>query len=117
MAWTGFPKASLQWKFKSDPFIYRSTVGDTGKCVAERTCCGNCGCNIILQYYLYPEKTHVAASTMIKNEVEMPKVGCHIWCRHVPSWHALPEDGVERYHEFDPVFQARLDEHLANVKI
>lgn len=113
MAWTGIPKASLQWRFsRSEPFIYRSNVGDTDIAVAERTCCGSCGCNISLQYYLYPDKTHVAASTMDKNTFEALKVGCHIWTKHVPAWFAIPDDGIERFAEFDEDFQGKLDEHL-----
>ena len=112
MAWTGVPKSALQWKFEAQPFVYRSTVGDTGVCVAERACCSVCGCNISLQYYLYPDKTHVAASTIFQNDFEMPKIGCHIWCRQAPRWYRIPEDGVERWTEFDDGFKARLDSYL-----
>lgn len=117
MAWMGVRRASLQWEFKSQPIVYRATVGDTGVCISERTCCGNCGCNILLQYYLYPDKSHVAASTVKQNDFEMPGVGCHIWYRHVPSWHNVPEDGVERYHEFDDDFKAKLDQYMSSGKI
>lgn len=111
----GISKASLDWKYKNGvkPFIYRSTVGDTDINVAERHCCGNCGCNILLQYYLYPEKSHVAASTVVKNDFEALKVGCHIWCRQAPKWYTIPDDGIERHEEFDEDFQAKLDEHLS----
>ena len=116
MAWTGILKSTLQWTFDSTPLVYRATIGDTGICVAERICCGHCGCNISLQYYLYPEKTHVAAGTIRKCDFEMPPVGCHIWARHVPNWHNIPEDGVERYEEFDDVFKARLDKYLGDLE-
>ena len=116
MAWTGIPKSALQWEFKSNHFIYCATIGDSGTTVAEHTCCGKCGCNISLQYYLYPEKTHVAASTIRTCDFELPKVGCHIWCRHVPSWHTIPKDGVKRYYEFDDVFKSRLDQYLRDLK-
>ena len=116
MAWTGIPRSALEWTFNSPTFTYRSTVGDTDSNVGERTCCGTCGCNIILQYYLYPEKTHVAASTMRRCDFDTPKVGCHIWCRHIPSWHELPDDGVERHDEFDEDFQSRLNEYLKTHK-
>lgn len=113
MAWTGVPKASLTWQnTRSKPFLYRSHVGDTDISIAERACCGNCGCNISLQYYLYPEKTHIAASTVVHNDFEALKVGCHIWTKHVPAWHAIPQDGIERHQEFDADFQAKLDDYL-----
>ncbi|KAK3725430.1 hypothetical protein LTR37_000400 [Vermiconidia calcicola] len=115
MVWMGIPRDALHWDFKdSEPLVYRSTIGDSDDCVAERTCCGSCGCNVILQYHVYPDKTHIAASTMSRSDFESPKVGCHIWCRHVPSWHNLPDDGVKRYDEFDPDFKAHLEEYLSN---
>ncbi len=36
MAWMGIPKAALQWNFKSKPFRYRPTLGDTDFVVSER---------------------------------------------------------------------------------
>ena len=116
MAWTGIPKTSLEINLNSRPLIYKSTLGDTGKCVSKRVCCGGCGCNIILQYDLYPDKTHVAASTIQHNDFEAPKIGCHIWCRHVPSWHIIAEDGVPRYDGFDEDFKYRLEQHLKQLK-
>lgn len=56
----------------------------------------------------------MAASTIVKNDFETPKVGCHIWTLHVPKWHVMPDDGVGRYHEFDDVFKAKLDGFLQN---
>ena len=114
IAWMGIPKFALQWQFKSEPIVYRATIADTAVCVAERKCCGTCGCCMILQYFLYPDKTHVAASTMQQNDFDVPKVGCHIWCRSVPNWHTIPADGIERYQEFDDVFETRLREFMRN---
>ena len=113
MAWMGVPKQNLTWDYKYEPFIYRSTVGDTDVCIAERTCCSVCGSNVSLHYYLYPEKIHVAASTIAANDFEVPKVGCHIWTKHTPAWHTIVADGVPRYELFDPDFQAKLDVYLA----
>lgn len=118
MAWMGIPSAVLVWTVNSadQSFTYRSLIGDTGVSVAERLCCGVCGCNMRLQYDLYPAKTHVAAATIVKNDLPMPEVGCHIWTRHVPAWYRVSEDGVKRYWEFDEEFQAKLDEYLRKEK-
>jgi hypothetical protein len=116
MAWTGIPKSALQLNLNSRPIVYRAKIGDTDVCVAKRITCGHCGCNVILQYDLYPEKTHVAASTIRHNDFEGLKVGCHIWCRHVPSWHTMPDDGIVRYEEFDEDFKARLEEHMKGLQ-
>ena len=112
-AWTGIPKASLTWTFASEPFSYCSLIADKGISMAERVNCGKCGCNVILQYVCYPEKTHVAASTIGRSDFEALKVGCHIWTKSCPTWYEIPEDGVERWKEFDPGFQKLLDEFLA----
>ena len=117
VAWTGVPKGDLKINLTSRPIVYSPKIGDTDICVSRRICCGTCGCNVILQYDLYPEKTHIAASTIRHCDFEMPSVGCHIWTRHVPSWHKLPEDGVQQYIENDPTFQARLDEHLEDLQL
>lgn len=116
MAWMGIPKDSLTWNFESSPFIFKAPVGDSNTFISERTCCSKCGSNILLQYYLYPEKSHVAASTITRNDFEKLQVGCHIWFRHVPSWHVVPEDGIARYDEFDDDFKARLDDYLDKAK-
>lgn len=115
MAWTGIPKDSLSWNFKAPPYIYRAPVGDGDTFISERTCCGKCGCNILLQYYLYPGKSHVAATTILRNDFEPLRVGCHIWFKHVPSWHVVPSDGIPRYDEFDEDFKAKLENYLNEV--
>lgn len=112
IAWMGIPKSALQWQSKADPIVYRTTIGDTGICVSERTCCSVCASNLTIQYYLYPNKTHVAAGTIQRNDFDTPKVGCHIWCKSVPKWHSIPEDGIPRYDEFDDDFQALLNEYI-----
>ena len=62
MAWMGVPKASLE------------LAGPISDCslssIAKRTYCSKCGSSLTLQYDCYPEKTHVAAATMVKSELE-----------------------------------------------
>lgn len=116
MAWTGIPKGSLEWHFESPPFTYRAPVGDSNAYISERTCCGKCGCNVLLQYYLYPEKSHIAASTITRNDFGKLEVGCHIWVKHVPAWHSVPSDGIARYEEFDEDFKARLEGYFNRSK-
>lgn len=65
-----------------------------------------------MQYYLYPEKTHIAASTIDGSTFDALKVGCHIWTKHVPAWYSIPDDGIPRYREFDDEFQPKLDAYL-----
>lgn len=60
------------------------------------------------------EKTHIAASTIVRNDFEPLKVGCHIWTKSCPGWYRIPEDGVERWEEFDEGFKKLLDEYLDN---
>ena len=59
-----------------------------------------------IQYDCYPEKTHVAAGTIVTGPEKglMPKVGLHLWVKECPKWYMIPDDGVERVMEFDKEF-------------
>lgn len=116
MAWMGIPIPSLRWKIDSEPIKYRSNLASTGTVLSERTCCSKCGCNILLQYYCYPDKSHIAASTIRQNDFEPLRLECHIFTKSVPEWHVVPDDGVKRYHEFPDDFNARLEAYLQEQK-
>lgn len=58
-----------------------------------------------MQYHCYPDKTHVAAGSVVQGSETLPKVGCHIWIKRKPIWFEIPEDGVERWQEFDLAFE------------
>ena len=99
MAWTGIPKASLTWQgpiseFQASP-------------LATRSFCSTCGSNLTIQYDCYPDKTHVAVATIAKSDWEMPKVGVHIFVKSRPQWYQIPDDGLERYAEFDSEFELK----------
>ena len=63
-----------------------------------------------MHYDCYPDKTHVAATTLDRNDGEMLKVGVHIFTKDKPEWYQLSNDGVERYHEFDAAFEEKFPE-------
>ena len=96
MAWMGVPKASLE------------LAGPISDCslssIAKRTYCSKCGSSLTLQYDCYPEKTHVAAATMVKSSWKL-KLGVHIFVKSCPAWYKIPDDGVERCEEFDAEFE------------
>ena len=58
-----------------------------------------------MQYDCYPEKTHLAAATVRESQWEVPKVGVHIFVKSCPKWYVIPDDGVERFEEFDSEFE------------
>jgi hypothetical protein len=97
MVWTGITKASLTWKGPIS--IFQSSS------VASRSFCSKCGSNLALQYDCYPDKTHVAATTVRKSDWEMPEVAVHIFVKSKPDWYQIPADVVERCVEFDAVFE------------
>ena len=78
--------------------------------LAFRTCCSNCGSALTMQYHCYPSKTHVAVGSVVEGTDSLPKVGMHIWVRRAPAWYSIPQDGVERWDEFDPQFDKVLDD-------
>ena len=102
MAWMGVSKDGLKL---SGPI---STCGLSS--VATRTFCSSCGSNLTLQYACYPRKTHLAASTVRESSWEVPSVGVHIFVKSCPKWYAIPEDGIERFDEFDRQFEAKFPE-------
>lgn len=116
MPWIGIARDSVTWHGEK-PTIYKATVGESGVCISERFLCGNCGSNIAMWYYLYPNKVHVAAGTMIKSDFDLPKeVEMHIWIKQAPSWYDIPKDGVRRFEEFDGEFEKRLNQYLEEHK-
>lgn len=97
MAWTGIPKASLSWQGPISEFRASS--------LATRSFCPKCGSSLALQYECYPDKTHVAVTTVQRSDWEIPKVGDHIFVKSKPAWYQIPADGLERWEEFDAEFE------------
>ena len=60
-----------------------------------------------MQYECYPEKTHVAVTTVEKSDWEMPNLGVHIFVKSKPEWYQIPADGLKRYQEFDAEFEGK----------
>ena len=108
MAWMGLTKKDLEL---SGPIS-----GVSLSSVAEWTFCSKCGSNLTLQYECYPEKTHLAVTTVTKTEIVVPRVGVHIFVKSCPNWYEIPNDGVERYDEFDTDFGQRFPEVVRALK-
>lgn len=99
-AWTGIPKDSITWKGPIGTY----TVSE----LATRSMCKTCGASLSIQYHCYPDKTHVAAGTVVKGAEKLPKVGVHIFVKEVPSWYSIPsDDGLPRWDGFDDEFTER----------
>ncbi|KXT07582.1 hypothetical protein AC578_10219 [Pseudocercospora eumusae] len=63
-----------------------------------------------MQYDCYPEKTHVAAGSVVEDVhgvMKSFKAGDHIFVADKPAWYTIPEDGVKRYDGFDQCFLDR----------
>ena len=97
IAWIGVPKSSLTLSGPISEFSLSS--------IAKRTFCTKCGSNLTLQYDCLPKKTHITIATVVECGYELPKVGVHIFVKSKPTWYQIPEDGVERYDEFDTQFE------------
>jgi hypothetical protein len=78
--------------------------------IADRIICSECGSNFGMQYACYPHKTHLAVATVRHKEWEFPPVGVHIFVRSCPAWYSIPDDGIQRYDEFDPEFERKFPE-------
>lgn len=96
IAWFGVDRHQVTW---SGP-ITTYTLSD----IATRSCCAKCGSVLTIQYHCYPDKTHVAAGTIVRSDWEVPRHGMHSFVKYKPSWYEIPDDGVGRWEHFDPVF-------------
>ncbi len=96
-AWFGIKRDSVTWEGPTA----RYRVSD----MAARSLCVQCGATLTIQYDCYPHKTHVAAGILSRGSQQLlPPVGMHIFVKSRPLWYQIPEDGVPRFDEFDPVF-------------
>lgn len=95
-AWVGIEKSGLSF----DGPIGHYRLSD----IATRSFCTKCGGTLTMQYDCYPEKTHVAAGTIVKGVEKVPKVDCHLFVSRKPVWYVMPDDGVRRWEEFDDGF-------------
>jgi len=115
----GIHKASLDW-YSRTPCGTPATATDeashsltfTVSELATRGCCKACGSTMTIQYHCYSEKTHLAAGTVVEGAGVVPKVGMHIWVSRKPPWYTIPDDGVERWGEFDPEFERVLRTYM-----
>lgn len=67
-----------------------------------------CGGTLSIQYDCYPDKTHVAAGTIVKGAEVLPKLGVHIFVKSKPVWYDIPGDGLPRWDGFDDEFNEKL---------
>ena len=107
-AWTGIKRDAITW----DGPIAKYKISD----IATRALCVQCGGTLSIQYDLYPDKTHVAAGTIVTGAELVPKAGAHIFVKSKPVWFSLPDDGVVKWEEFDDEFEKLLGEWEAGKK-
>ena len=50
-----------------------------------------------MQYDDYPEKTYVAAGSIVESAWELPGASSHMFVRSKPGWFVIGDDGVERW--------------------
>ncbi|KAF2160225.1 hypothetical protein M409DRAFT_70579 [Zasmidium cellare ATCC 36951] len=108
IAWMGVPRSTLTF---SGPIVHVHLSK-----IATRGFCEKCGAGLSLQYECYPEKTHVAAGTVVRSDFGIPEVGIHIFVKSRPAWHRIAEDGVPRYEEFDEEFEERFPEVVKELR-
>lgn len=107
-AWAGIKKSSITWRGSTAK--YRVSE------LATRSLCVQCGGTLSIQYDCYPDKTHVAAGTIVKGAERLPNVNVHIFVKSKPVWYDIPEDGLPRWEEFDDEFNEKLRAYRAAKK-
>ena len=101
LTWAAVNKTSLSWN--APPTLLKLSA------IAERTFCGDCGSSMTLQYYFQPERLSIAAGTIDRCRTLLPPPREHIFLAEQASWFKLPEDGLDRFDEFTPPFQGKLE--------
>jgi hypothetical protein len=101
LTWAAVDRTSLTWD--SSPKLLKLSG------IAERTFCPDCGSSMTMQYYLQPERLSIAAGTIDRSTAPLPQPAEHIFLIEKASWFKLPEDGLDRFEEFDPPFQNKLE--------
>jgi len=109
--WLGIPVHALTWS-GAEPKSWRPTLDDGNTSISTRLFCGACGSCLSMQYDFYPHKVHVAAGTVVEGRDGLPRVGTHIWVKRRPEWYEIPDDGGERWEEFDAEFEELMRKHL-----
>jgi hypothetical protein len=108
LTWAAVERTSLTWNTPPKPLKLSA--------IAERTFCHSCGSSMTMQYYFQPQRLSIAAGTIDRSTTPLPRPREHIFLTDKASWFKLPDDGLDRFEEFDPPFQSKLEdwkkEHL-----
>lgn len=122
-AWMGISRSSLDISGPSTVIRLSITaVGTTPTSatesleIAARSFCTQCGGTLSIQYDCYPNKTHVAAGTIVTGAELVPRVGCHLFVAEKQSWFQICNDGLRRWESFDEEFLDVLEEWRAEKK-
>ena len=108
VAWMGVARDALAWDGPVGTMRLSS--------FAERTFCKECGGTLTMQYSCYPNKTHVAAATIIRSDWEPPRIGTHIFVASKPSWYQIADDGAPRWDTFDDDFAREFPDIVEQVR-
>lgn len=95
-AWVGIAKDATT--FEGERVFHR--LSD----IATRSFCAQCGGTLTIQYDCYPNKTHVAAGSIVRGFDVVPKIGCYLFVSRKPAWYDIPQDEVMRWDGFDDEF-------------
>jgi hypothetical protein len=101
LTWAAVRRTSLTWN--APPTLLKLSA------IAERTFCRDCGSSMTMQYYFQPERLSIAAGTIDRCRALLPPPREHIFLSEQASWFKLLEDGLNRFEEFDPPFQRKLE--------
>jgi len=110
-AWMGISRSSLDISGPTTAIRLSSLAVDTIPSsatksleIAARSFCTQCGGTLSIQYDCYPNKTHIAAGTIVTGAELIPRVGCHLFVAEKQPWFPICEDGVRRWDGFDEEF-------------
>ena len=103
LTWASVQTDSVEWR-AGPPDVWK------GSPIAERGHCSRCGSTMTMRYHHQPEELGIASGTIGKSAAPLPRPKEHIFLQDKAVWFELPDDGLQRFDEFDPPFQHELDE-------
>ncbi|EXJ91036.1 hypothetical protein A1O1_04143 [Capronia coronata CBS 617.96] len=101
LGFADFPVSELQWTHQPPDMWTRSEIADRGYCNV-------CGSSLSMQYR-FQDVIGITLGT-IQAGTSLPRLGTHIFLKEKAPWFVLPDDGAQRWDEFPPEFQQKLDQ-------
>ncbi len=106
LPFVGLPSTAIEWT--QQPDMWQASN------IAERGYCKQCGSAMSMRYFFEADRIGLTLGTVIEAQPALPPVGAHIFLKDKASYFTLTDDGAERFDEFSPGFQDKIEQWKAD---